>query len=168
MNIQIDSREKSRAITKIVATFDKANIKHYVSKLYVGDYMNLDNPRLIIDRKQNLTELCANVCQGHERFRSELLRAKENGIKLIILCEHGKGINSIDDVANWINPRGVKRVKNPITGKWEERKTNAMTGQVLCKILHTLKRKYDCEFLFCDKSSTGKMIIDLLKVKNDG
>ena len=46
MIIQIDSREKARAITKIVAEFDRQNITHPVSKLMVGDYMNYDNPRL--------------------------------------------------------------------------------------------------------------------------
>ena len=45
MVIQIDSREKARAITKIVETFNQNNIKHPVSKLMVGDYMNYDNPR---------------------------------------------------------------------------------------------------------------------------
>ena len=53
MVIQIDSREKARAIKKIVEEFDRKGIKHPVSKLMVGDYMNYDNPRLIIDRKQN-------------------------------------------------------------------------------------------------------------------
>lgn len=55
--IQIDSREKARAIAKIVETFDKCGIKHPVSKLMVGDYMSYDNPRLVIDRKQNLLEV---------------------------------------------------------------------------------------------------------------
>ena len=61
MDIQIDSREKARAIKKIIAEFDKQNVRHYISKLWAGDYMSLDNPRLIIDRKQNLTEICSNV-----------------------------------------------------------------------------------------------------------
>ena len=56
MIIQIDSREKARAIKNIVAEFDRQGITHPVSKLMVGDYMNYDNPRLIIDRKQNLSE----------------------------------------------------------------------------------------------------------------
>lgn len=79
MNIQIDSREKARAIQKIVAEFDRRGVDHFVSKLYVGDYMNFDNPRLIIDRKQNLIELCSNVCQGHNRFRDEMLRPRSMG-----------------------------------------------------------------------------------------
>lgn len=54
VDIQIDTREKQRAIRKIVKTFDDHGVKHFSSKLLVGDYMSLDNPRLIIDRKQSL------------------------------------------------------------------------------------------------------------------
>ena len=48
MVIQIDSREKDRAIRKIVEEFDRQGVKHPVSKLMVGDYMNYDNPRLTL------------------------------------------------------------------------------------------------------------------------
>lgn len=61
--IQIDSREHQKVIDGIKKAFDAAGEKWFVSKLYVGDYMNYDNPRLVIDRKQNLSELCGNVCQ---------------------------------------------------------------------------------------------------------
>lgn len=88
MDIQIDTREKQRAIRKILKTFDDNGVKHFSSKLLVGDYMSLDNPRLIIDRKQNLQELCGNVCQQHERFKRELLKAIDAGIQLVILVEH--------------------------------------------------------------------------------
>lgn len=90
MNIQIDSREKAKAIQKIIKEFDRQGVDHFVSKLYVGDYMNFDNPRVIIDRKQNLTELCGNVCQGHNRFRDEILRANEHGIEIITCVNTGK------------------------------------------------------------------------------
>ena len=46
--ILVDSREKARAITKILAEFDRQGIKHVSTKLLVGDYQNLDNPRLVI------------------------------------------------------------------------------------------------------------------------
>ena len=98
MDIQIDSREKARAIKKIIKIFDENGIKHFSSKLLVGDYMSLDNPRLIIDRKQNLQELCGNVCQQHERFKKELIRAIDAGIQLVILVEHGPDIQSLEDV----------------------------------------------------------------------
>lgn len=165
MVIQIDSREKAKAIQKIIAEFDRQGIKHPVSKLMVGDYMNYDNPRVIVDRKQNLTEVCSNVCQDHDRFRRELVLAKENGIQLIILCEHGKDIKSLEDVIFWKNPRSEKRKK--IDGKWQTVHTNAMKGDVLYKILTTLQEKYGVRFEFCDKDETGKRIVELLEIEND-
>lgn len=161
--IQIDSREKSRAIMKIVAEFERQGIKHPVSKLMVGDYMNYDNPRLIIDRKQNLSELCSNVCSDHERFRKELILAQKNEIQLVFLVEHGKGIRNLQDVIWWDNPRRWKRMRNPVTGKWQEVETKAMQGETLYKILCTQERKYGCRFLFCDKSETGAEIIRILR-----
>ena len=165
MIIQIDSREKAKAIQNIIAEFDRQGIKHPVSKLMVGDYMNYDNPRVIVDRKQNLTEVCSNVCQDHDRFRRELVLAKENGIKLIILCEHGKDIKSLEDVIFWQNPRSEKRKK--IDGKWQTVHTNAMKGDVLYKILTTLEEKYGVRIEFCDKDDTGKRIVELLGVNYD-
>lgn len=149
MIIQIDSREKAKAIKQIIAEFDRRGITHPVSKLFAGDYMNYDNPRVIVDRKQNLTELCSNVCQDHDRFRKELIRCQENGIQLIILCEHGKGIESLEDVLFWENPR---RKKSP----------KATSGETLYNILSTLTRKYGVQFEFCNKEDTGKRIVELL------
>lgn len=162
MIIQIDSREKARAIKNIVAEFDRQGITHPVSKLMVGDYMNYDNPRLIIDRKQNLSELCSNVCQDHDRFRRELILAQKNEIKLVFLVEHGKGIENLSDVIWWDNPRRFKRIKNK-SGIWEDVETKAMQGETLYKILCTQERKYGCRFLFCDKKDTGKEIIRILR-----
>lgn len=160
MTIQIDSREKAHAITRILDYFDKQKIKHYVSKLYVGDYMSLDNPRLVIDRKQNLDEICGNVCAQHKRFRAELIRAQENGIRLIILCEHGHGIKSLDDVLFWRNPRA--RTKKLINGRWTWTEQKVMHGDTLYKIICTMQRKYGVLFLFCDKGETGRRIVEIL------
>lgn len=149
MIIQIDTREKDRAIKKILAEFDKRGIVHPVSKLMVGDYMNYDNPRVIVDRKQNLNEIAQNVCQDHDRFRRELLRAQEMGIKLIVLIEHGPDIECLEDIIFWENPRSKVSPK-------------AITGEHLYNILTTLSIKYGVEFEFCTKAQTGKRIIELL------
>lgn len=151
MEIQIDTREKQRAIVKVLDEFDRQGVKHVSSKLYVGDYMNFDNPRLIIDRKQNLFEVCDNVCQQHDRFISEIKKANDIGIKLIFLVEHGCKVKSLDDVAEWNNPR-LKT--SPL----------AVSGQRLHKILSTIQKNYNVEFLFCDKRNTGKRIIELLQI----
>lgn len=149
MTIQVDTREKPRAIEKILNEFDRQGIVHFSSKLPVGDYMNLDNARLVIDRKQTLLELCSNVCQQHIRFINELKRAQQLGIKIIFLVEHGGNIKTLDDVQSWVNPR-LKESKL------------AVSGERLYKILSTLERTYGVEFQFCDKRNTGKRILEIL------
>ena len=158
--IVIDSREKERAIKLIKKYFDDNNIKYISSKLFCGDYQFLSNGNRVVDRKQNLSELCSNVCQDHDRFRRELVLAKENGIQLIILCEHGKDITCLEDIIFWENPRGTVRKK--VNGKWQTLKTKATTGETLYKILTTLQEKYGCEFQFCTKEETGKRILEIL------
>lgn len=115
---------------------------------------------MIVDRKQNLSELCSNVCQDHERFRNEIIRANDNGIKLVFLIEHGKGIECLEDVIFWKNPRRHKR--KLISGKWQTIETKATTGETLYNILSTIQRKYGVEFLFCRKEDTGKRIVEIL------
>ncbi len=169
MVIQIDTREKPDVIKNIIAEFDRQSVKYFRSKLHVGDYINLDNPRLAIDRKHNLAELCANTSDVPKkdstgcfkrypngeletelkRFTDELKRANDIGIKLIVLCEHGGKIKTLSDVANWQNPR-LK--ESPL----------AVSGERLYKKLYMLSKTYNVEFVFCDKKSTGKKIIELL------
>lgn len=164
MQVQIDSREHKKELERIKKQFDVLGVQYFVSKLYVGDYQSLDNPRLVIDRKKDLQEICGNVCQQHERFKAELLRAKEQGIKLVILCEHGADIKSLEDVYFWQNPRKYqirwktvngKRVKDVISAK-------AVDGNQLYKSLCTIRDRYNVDFVFCQKEETGKKIIEIL------
>ena len=155
MVIQVDSREKAHAIEKILAEFDRQGVKWFVSKLPQADYMNLDNPKLLIDRKQNLNELCNNVVQDHKRFRAELLRAQEYGQHIIVLVEPSKNIRTLEDVIHWVNPR-LK--VSPL----------AVSGERLYKILSAMSKTYDVEFRFCTKDQTGATIIELLNGENNG
>lgn len=160
MIIQTDTREHKKEWERIQKQFDSLGVQYFRSKLYCGDYQSLDNAKLCIDRKKDLQELCGNVCQQHERFRAEIIRANEAGIKLVFLCEHGKGIEKLDDVLWWENPRAKKRVKK--NGVWVEQEQKVMHGDILYKILCTMQRKYGVEFLFCDKKDTGKRILEIL------
>ena len=166
MDIQIDSREKARAIQEIVKTFDERGVNHFSSKLLVGDYMNLDNPRLIIDRKQNLQELCGNVCQQHERFKRELVKAMQANIQLIILVEHGPDVKSLEDVFFWQNPRKHEVRWRVVNGKKEKYvvSAKAVDGNQLYKSLCTIRDRYNVRFEFCQKKDTGNRIIELLEV----
>ncbi|MHC1785457.1 MAG: ERCC4 domain-containing protein [Christensenellales bacterium] len=149
MTIQIDSREKPQAIKTITAQFDRRGVKWFVSKLPVGDYMSLDNARLVIDRKRRLEELCMNCGTDHERFSAELAKAGDLGIKLILLVEHGPLIKSLEDVHAWQNPL----LKAHPT---------AMTGARLAQILDRIQRKYAVDIIFCQKCQTGNRIMELL------
>ena len=149
-----DTREKPQAIGKINRQFEENGYKVVRSKMIVGDYQFLDNPYFVIDRKQDLQELCGNVCQQHQRFKAELKRANELGIKVCVLCEHGGSIETLEDVKAWYNPRLKTSPK-------------ATKGETLFKILQTLSWNYDVEFVFCKKGVTGLKIIELLE-RHDG
>ena len=149
MTIQIDSREHKWELARIQRQLTALGCKTIVSKLYVGDYQSLDNPRLVIDRKKDLQEICGNVTQQHERFQRELLRAQEAEIQLIILIEHGDDIQSLEDVYFWDNPRLSKSPK-------------ATTGKRLYRSLCTIRDRYNVRFEFCTKRETGQKIMELL------
>ena len=149
MTIQIDSREHKWELARIQRQLSSLGCKTIVSKLYVGDYQSLDNPRLVIDRKKDLQELCGNVTQQHERFQRELIKAQEAGIRLIILIEHGNDIQSLEDVYFWDNPRLSESPK-------------ATTGKGLYRSLCTIRDRYNVRFEFCNKHDTGRRIMELL------
>lgn len=164
MQIQVDTREHKKEWERVQKQFDKEGVQYFRSKLYVGDYQSLDNPRLVIDRKKDLQELCGNVTQQHERFRAELVRAMQAGIRVVILVEHGAGINCLEDVYFWENPRkhqvvwrtvGGQKVKTVVSAK-------AVDGKQLYKSLCTIRDRYNVRFEFCSKKETGKEIIRIL------
>lgn len=164
MEIIADTREHASQFKRIASQLEALNVKYFRSKLFVGDYQSLDNARLVVDRKKDLQELAGNVTQQHERFKAELQRAQEAGIKVIILCEHGPEIRTLDDVARWLNPRRSLMTFKVIDGKRKPypRFPYAITGPKLHKILCTLHERYGVDFVFCTKGKTGAKIVELL------
>lgn len=148
MQIQIDSREKPRAIKKISEEFDRNDVRYFVSKLYVGDYVNLENPLVFIDRKQSIAEIAQNATSGHARVKRELERLKKIGGKMYFLIEQdrigSKRIKSLDDIMLWTPKFGT------------------INGMQVYKVLRAWLAKYDIEYVFCGKKNTGKEIIRLL------
>ena len=149
MQIQIDTREKARAIRKIVDEFDRQGVRYISSKMYVGDYCDLERPLVIIDRKQNIAEIAQNATGGHDRFKRELMRLDEMGAKMYILIEQeridGKPIESIEDIMFW------------------EPKYGQVMGMRIYRILDAWQHKHNIEYVFCNKRNTGKEIIRLLE-----
>ena len=172
--IIIDSREKPRAISRIIKYFDDNGIKHISSKLYCGDYQLLSNGKVVVDRKQSLGECVSNLTQDHRRFHDEVVRAHELGIQLIILVEDGYKIRSVDDVESWVNPRTWSYCRKYGIGTRGDMQANIRefvqhggqkppnSGEWLAKTMRTMAEKYGVRWEFCDKRSTGKRIIELL------
>lgn len=154
MRILCDTREHKEQLYRIMRQIQLAGHEPVVQKLDTGDYQIDGLPGVVLDRKLNLLELCSNVCQQHDRFQRELARAREQGIKLIFLCEHGGQIKTIDDVRGWKNPRIAKSPR-------------ATTGEQLYKSMQTMIDRYGVSFHFCDKRSTGREIVRLLSEYND-
>ena len=167
MILQVDTREHASEWNRIQKQFDKLGIQYVRSKLYVGDYMSLDNARLVVDRKKDLQELCGNVCQQHERFKRELIRAMEAGIQIVFLVEHGPDIRSLEDVYFWQNPRKheIRWRYNKQTGQKEKYfvSPKAVDGVQLYKSLSTIQDRYGAKFAWCAKDETGARIMEILK-----
>lgn len=151
--IQIDTREKPRAIEKILKAFDERGAKYITSKMYVGDYCLLENPLLIIDRKQNIAEIAGNATSGHGRMKRELQRLDDMGGQMIFLIEqkqyidpNGKHrtVNSLEDIMFWENPHGC------------------VNGVQVYKVLDAWQHTHNVSYRFCDKRVTGNVIMEIL------
>lgn len=143
--IIIDTREKK--CDHIKACFDKHGVEYVLQKLDVGDYQIEGNPKVSVDRKQNLSELSKNLMnkKDQSRFWKEVRRAKEQGTRLFILIEHGGKIKSIEDVSQWSD------------------KYSGVSGRSLMNEIYRVHIAYGVEFLFCDKRSTARRILEILE-----
>ena len=154
MVIIVDTREKPRAITRILAEFDRHGVKVVRRALNFADYFNPAAPDRIIDRKQNLLEVAGNVVQQRARFLREVERCNRAGCHMIVLIEHSQRIRKLEDVIGWKNPR-LK--VSPL----------AVSGDRLFRIMKAMEIKYGIEWQFCGKAQTGKRIIELLRSDGD-
>lgn len=149
----VDSREKwtqNSAPSLIRSYLKRHNIPYVVRALDCGDYMMSDGD-ISVDRKKTLDELAKNLLNPHDkaRFYRELRRAKEHGIRLIILCEHGAGVKSVSDVIRWRSRYG------------------RVTGKALARAITKAELSYGIRFVFCDKRSTARLIISLLEGRDE-
>ena len=57
-----------------------------------------------MDTKRDIQELAQDVFQQHDRFRRELVGARDAGVKLYVLTENSEGVRSLADLAAWREP----------------------------------------------------------------
>ena len=148
----VDSREKPKAISRILEQFDEAGVRYETSKLLFGDYMDWNRPGLVIDRKQNIAELAKNCTVESGRFRAELERAKAAGAELVILVEQ----NRYRDRDAWIQVKGIGDLM-----LWSSPHTQ-IRGEKVFRVLSSWVNKYNLSVQFCDKRQTGKEILRII------
>ena len=150
--IIVDTREKPKAITRILEHFEAQGIEYERSKMLFGDYMDYNRPSLVIDRKQDIAELAKNCTVEHERFRRELERAKKAGAQLVVLVEQ----NRYKDRDEWVP------VREPVDLiRWSSPHT-MVRGEKIYRVLASWCAKYPLRVMFCDKRATGRRIIEIL------
>ena len=143
------------------------NIEQYCQKhgielvrkcLSVGDYMaDPENGKISVDTKFGMMELCKDVMSSdHRRFRSECIRAQEQGILLIVLVEEEPPYGRVElwEVPRWKTSDRFHKAGDPVT---------RADPRTLKKILDTMTAKYGVQFRFCSRSQTPATVIKFLK-----
>jgi hypothetical protein len=101
-----------------------------------------------VDTKKDMNEVESNLIHDHERFKAECIRARDAGIKLVILIQDPK-LTQLSDVFGWFN----------IRSKWSKK---AASGKQLAKMMYTMNSRYGVSWEFTTKQNCGKRIIELL------
>lgn len=106
--------------------------------------------KIVIERKKDLNELCCNLfdkkdSEGLTRFERELVRAKEQGIKVILLVE-------IDNMHSKI--MSSKHFRYDKASKVSPKSFNS--------ILRSLQARYDISIEYCEKNQSARLIHDIL------
>lgn len=143
--LTIDTREKR---WEHIRKWLEANqIPYSVEKVPCGDYTLRGKPQLAVERKRNLEEISYNLFNRNDkhRFMREVRRAAEQGVRLVLLIEHGNGVRSLQDLAAWQDPK------------------TKVPGTALAARLETLRVAYGVKTVFCDKPHAAQTILQLLR-----
>lgn len=141
------------------------------TKLFAGDYTLPTDQTICIDTKYGLQEVYGNLIgKQHERFIRELKAAYSVGIRLIVLVEQ-TGICSVQDVANWKNPRVLRWERLRDAHKAGKRMKEQLSqyppvsSERLAKAMQTIAERYHIEWRFCDKADTARTICEILGIE---
>lgn len=139
--IQTDSREQKN--DEVIAYFDRVGQRYFVSKVPAGDYINFKTPKVTIDLKASLVELANNLTREHERFKREIMLAKQDmECDFVVLIR--EPLASLEDVRGWSSNR------------------TKLKGEQLYKIMKTMSERYGVLWRFCTREGAGKKIIDII------
>lgn len=167
MVILEDTRQQAGKHRNVHAWMEAHGVSIRRTKLLCGDYTLPADQRVCIDTKYGLAEVYADLIgKDHARFVRELEQARACGIRLVILVEE-RGMRCLNDVQYWKNPRAAQWQRTP---KALRAQKPPVPSEMLMRIMATVAEKHGCEWRFCAKSQTGRIIYDILTggEKDDG
>ena len=147
MTVLVDTREQStprfhKRMDAIGVPYirRKLDFGYYSAACTLEDGTELDlSGSVAIERKMDLDELCGCFCRSRDRFEREFIRAKNADAKLYLLIENG----------TW---------ENAYAGKYRSR----MQPKALVASLTAWLARYNCQIIFCEPATTGKLIREVL------
>lgn len=147
MSLLVDTREQPTK--RLYDRLEIAGLPYERKKLEVGDYSckcllpdgsELDfSPRVVIERKMSLDELCQCFGRERARFEREFERALAAGTKVYLLVEGG----------NW---------EKAYNGKYR----SLLKPQALVASIDAYRTRYGMQLDFCKPETTGRLIRDIL------
>ncbi len=122
------------------------DIKGQKVKLNVGDYTTNSLQHLFCIERKSPADLYQTITRGHNRFKREIKRALEADIKLIVVVECSK--------------------KSFYLKEFDKRKVTKIKGSSLERIVNTLTRRYDLEFVWRkNKKACSRYVVNRLKAE---
>ena len=161
-----DSRQQIGKHKNIDSYCERTRIRQVRQCLDIGDYMlgkeDSDGNiypvgNISVDTKFSILELSKDIMSSdHRRFRNECIRAKENGIRLVVLIEEVPRYGKIEfwEVPRWTSSNQFHRYGEPMT---------KVDPKALRKAMLTMWRKYGVEFEFCTRRQSPARVINILK-----
>lgn len=150
MAIIEDTRQQAGKHEHVKRWMDSHGVEFHqrARALPFGDYIT-PGGNISVDTKKDLVEVAGNLGKGHARFTRELVRATEQGWRLIILIEQYPAFNDRAKLYKWRNPHG------------------RLHGPTLAKMMNTMEENYSIRFEFCAKRDTARRICEILGVSWD-
>ena len=161
-----DSRQQAGKHKNIDAYCKRMGIEQVTQCLENGDYMEGERDengnvhpvgKISVDTKFSIMELSKDIMsRDHERFRNCCIRAKEQGIQLVILIEEEppKGKIALWEVPKWETSDRFHRKGDPMT---------LVNPEALRKAMLTMWQKYGVIFEFCTRKKSPARVIQILK-----
>lgn len=150
----IDTRQQEGKHELKHSYFEAHGLRLVRTKLYVGDYQLVGGIQTV-DTKMSILELAADIDQQHERFRQELINARDAGYQLTVLVENEDGVTDLATLMEWVNPRNAINRRKGLRPP--------MSGARLAKACATMERKYGARFEFCSPEEAGARVIEILE-----